>query len=138
MIKYRLIDHMADFRVHVFGETETELFQNAAFAMVDLITDVSQLSGIKSRQIRVTGDDRIELMFNWLKELLYLWTGKRLLVRSTQIDGFSKTGLCATLIIDPFDPHRHVINSDIKAVTYHQLQVNQTSKGWDSKIIFDV
>jgi SHS2 domain-containing protein len=136
--KYRLIDHTADFGVHVFGENERDLFQNAAFAMYDLITDVSLLSGIKSRQIRVTGDDRIELMFNWLRELLYLWSGKLLLVHSTHIDAFSETGLRAAVIIDPFDPCRHVINSDIKAVTYHQLQVNRTSKGWESKIIFDV
>lgn len=135
---YRLFDHTADFGLHVFGKSETDLFQNAAFAMYDQITDVSLLCSTKSMLVSVTGDDRMELMFNWLRELLYLWSGKQLLVHSTRVDVVSGSNLRAAVFIDPYDPNRHEIQSDLKAVTYHQLQVDRTSKGWEARIIFDV
>ncbi len=136
--KYRLFDHTADFGIQVFGQNEIDLFQNAAFAMYDQITDASRLHGARGFQVAVSGDDRIELMFNWLRELLYLWSGKQLLVQSTRVGDVSKSALHASVIVDPYDPGRHEIRSDLKAVTYHQLRVDQTSTGWEARIIFDV
>ena len=115
-MKYRLIDHTADFRIHVFGTDLKDLFSNAAFAMFDQITIVKDLHSKKKLKINVTGSDWPDLMINWLRELLYFWTGKD----------------------DLFKSDLHVITNDIKAVTYHQIQVNHVAGGWESKIIFDV
>ena len=137
-MKYRLIDHTADFGIHVFGSDLKDLFSNAAFAMFDQITIVKDLQPEKELKIHVTGSDWPDLMVNWLRELLYLWTGKELLVKHIDIQTLSEYNLTATLRVDPFKPDRHVITNDIKAVTYHQIQVNQVAKGWESRIIFDV
>lgn len=136
--EYRLFDHTADFGIHVFGKNGVDLFQNAAFAMYDQITDLSRLRSAKSIPITVTGDDWMELMFNWLRELLYLWSGRQLLVHSTRVDAISEYNLHTAVFVDPYDPYRHSIQSDIKAVTYHQLRVDRTSTGWEASIIFDV
>jgi len=137
-MKYRLIDHTADFGIHVFGTDLKDLFSNAAFAMFDQITIVKDLQPEKELKIHVTGSDWPDLMVNWLRELLYLWTGKELLVKHVDIQTLSEYYLTATLRIDPFKSDRHVITNDIKAVTYHQIQVNQIANGWESRIIFDV
>jgi len=137
-MKYRLIDHTADFGIHVFGSDLKDLFSNAAFAMFDQITTVKDLQPEKELKIHVTGSDWPDLMVNWLRELLYLWTGKELLVKHIDIQMLSEYNLTATLRIDPFKSDRHVITNDIKAVTYHQIQVNQIANGWESRIIFDV
>ena len=137
-MKYKLIDHTADFGIHVFGTDLKDLFSNAAFAMFDQITIVKDLQPEKELKIHVTGSDWPDLMVNWLRELLYLWTGKELLVKHIDIQMLSEYNLTATLRIDPFKSDRHVITNDIKAVTYHQIQVNQVAKGWESRIIFDV
>ena len=137
-MKYKLIDHTADFGIHVFGSDLKDLFNNAAFAMFDQIAIVKDLQPEKELKIHVTGSDWPDLMVNWLRELLYLWTGKELLVKHIDIQTLSEYNLTATLRIDSFKPDQHVIKNDIKAVTYHQIQVNQVAKGWESKIIFDV
>ena len=137
-MKYKLIDHTADFGIHVFGTDLNDLFTNAALAMFDQITIVKDLQPEKKLKIHVTGSDWSDLMVNWLRELLYLWTGKELLVKHIDIQTLSEYNLTATLRIDPFKSDRHVITNDIKAVTYHQIQVNQVAKGWESRIIFDV
>ncbi|MBW2251567.1 MAG: archease [Deltaproteobacteria bacterium] len=137
-MKYRLIDHTADFGIHVFGSDLKGLFTNAAKAMFDQITIVKDLQPEKELKIHVTGSDWPDLMINWLRELLYLWTGKERLVGKVNIFSISEYELSATVKYDTYNPDRHVITNDIKAVTYHQIQVNRAENGWDSRIIFDV
>ena len=137
-MKYRLIDHTADFGIHVFGTDLKDLFSNAAFAMFDLITDIKSLKGANESSLNVKGNDRPDLMVNWLRELLYIWNGKEKLVESIDIISITENELTTKIRLDSFDPARHSIRNEIKAVTYHQIQVNQVAEGWESKIIFDV
>ena len=37
-----------------------------------------------------------------------------------------------------FDPVRHRIEREIKAVTYHQASVTKTGDGWLARVVFDV
>ena len=136
--KYNLIDHTADFGIHVFGSDPKELFANAAWAMFDIITEIDQLKGLDSCNIEVSGYDWPDLMVNWLREVLYLWNGRELLVKSFHIISLSENNLSVRVNFDPFNPDRHIIKTEIKAVTYHQIQVNSNSSGWEAKIIFDV
>jgi len=136
--KYKLIDHTADFGIHVFGADPKELFANAAFATFDTLTEIDSLKSLKTTTLRVNGDDWSDLMINWLRELLYLWNGKELLVKKTRILALSENELSANVELDPFDPDRHEIKIEIKAVTYHQIQVSSGPEGWEARVIFDV
>ena len=136
--KYNLIDHTADFGIHVYGSDSKELFANAAWAVFDIITEIDQLAGLDSCHIELSGDDWSDLMVNWLREVLYLWNGKELLVKKARILFLSETALSATVELDSFNPDRHVIKTEIKAVTYHQIQVNSGPSGWEAMIIFDI
>lgn len=137
-MSYELIDHTADFGLHVKGNDANSLFVNAAHAMFDQITDTRWLKGIKTEHVQVKGNDWPDLMINWLRELLYLWTGKSLLVKVAVIDSLSKHQLSSTVKVDFFDPNHHVIKIEIKGVTYHQVLVRGDKEGWESKIFFDV
>ena len=137
-MKYEVINHTADFGIQVFGADAKDLFANAAFALFDLITYVDALKGLNEHEVHITGDDWPDTMVNWLRELLYLWTCKELLVKTTDIFYLTEHELTAKVNFDPYDPDRHEIKNEIKAVTYHQIQVEKRPSGWESKIIFDV
>ena len=137
-MKYNLIDHTADFGIHVFGSDEKDLFANAALAMFDLITDLDTVTGSLKHAIQVTGEDWPDLMVNWLRELLFLWAGREMLVKKVEIQYISEKKLSASIHYDPFNADRHFIKNEIKAVTYHQIQVKPGPEGWEAKIIFDV
>ncbi len=136
--KYKIIDHTADFGVQVFGKDRLELFNNAAFALFDLITDVSSIKSRKEKSVVVDGKDWPDLMVNWLRELLYLWSGEELLVGAVRIQKIEPHEIIADLFCEPYDPSRHPIKIEIKAVTYHQIEVAQTSHGWEARFIVDV
>lgn len=137
-MKYELTEHTADFGVRVFGNDLPEVFANAAFALFDLIAELETVSGEETRAVQVTGDDLPELMFNWLRELLYLWAGEDLLVKQARISRITEQELTATVSCDRYAPERHTIHEEIKAVTYHQLDVFKTADGWTATVVFDV
>jgi SHS2 domain-containing protein len=86
----------------------------------------------------VSGVDWADLMINWLREILYLWNGKERLVKSVKILSLSEKNISAIIYFDAYKPDRHLIKTEIKAVTYHQIQVKRSASGWKAQIIFDI
>lgn len=135
---YTLIDHTADFGIHVTGKDPKDLFQTAAFALFDVITEIDRLDGEFSRELTVTGEDWPDLMVNWLRELLALWNVNQMLVKKTLIHSISANRLSAQILVDTYVPRHHEIKCEIKAVTYHQIKVEERDGKWQARIIFDV
>jgi len=136
-IHYELIDHTADFGIRIFGTDAESLFKNGASALTDLITDADLLKSAHTCFLRVSGDDWADLMVNWLRELLYLWTGEEKLVQRVEIASICDNEIAAIVTYDVYAAGRHAIKNEIKAVTYHQIQVVDTGSGWQAQVIFD-
>lgn len=135
---YRFFDHTADFGLEIFGDDATSLFEEAAKALFDLITpSTSPMQSVRHR-VDVTGEDWADLMVNWLRELLYLWNGESLLVRGIELMSVKESRLQATVTCEAYDPDGHEIRNEIKAVTYHQIEVGPFEDGWRARVIFDI
>ena len=138
MLKYKLIDHTADIGIDIFGNTMQQLFSNAAFAMFDIITDLSTVEKKDTRIIVVEGIDKEQLLVNWLSELLYLHEIKNMLFKEFYINDMNDIQLKATIHGELLDEKRHVIKTAIKAVTYHNLTIKQENDHWRVRVIFDL
>ena len=136
--KYQLINHTADFGIRVFGSDAKALFCNAAWALFDVLTETEALTGNDSCVITVSGDDWSDLMINWLREVLFMWNGREKLVKSVQILSLSEKKISAKIFFDAYIPDRHIIKTEIKAVTYHQVYVDSDPSGWEAGVIFDI
>jgi SHS2 domain-containing protein len=135
---YEIIDHTADLGIIVKGGNIKELFVNAANAMTDLMvkSDIRE-KGTKRRLI-VEGEDLPDLMVRWLSEILYLFNGEQILVSAIEISSISPTRLQSKLSVTSLNKIRHEILREIKAVTYHQIGVEETVGGWEARVIFDI
>ena len=135
---YTSIDHTADIGINVYGADSKELFTDAAIALFDHIVDSATLTGVLQEDLDIIGIDWPDLMVNWLRELLYLWNGKQILIKSIDIQTILKKHISAKITGDRYNPKEHTIIGEIKAVTYHQIHVARSRLGWEAKIIFDV
>ncbi len=135
---YRVFDHTADLGVEVSAATLEELYAAAAFALFDLLADLSTVRAGIAREIVVTGEDPADLLVNFLREVLYMWNGGGFLIKTCLVQEATPQRLKAVLRGEFFDPGRHRIKQEIKAVTYHQASVCETAKGVVAKVIFDV
>ena len=138
MKKYEFIDHTADLGVEVYGKDLKELFENAGEALFDIICDISNVIESVKRVITLESEDLELLMVVWLGELLYLFDTERLLFKGFHIQRINSNGLEAVLYGEEIQSGRHTINAEIKAVTYHQVQVIQEETRWKSRVVFDM
>ena len=132
------MDPTADCGIQVFGEDLKALFENAGLALFDLIADIRLVKSSFEYPIQVSGSDWPDLMVNWLRELLYFWTGKELLVKEIEVTEILEFQLRARIRVEPFNSAQHRLNHEIKAVTYHRIQVTNPPTGWEAIVIFDV
>jgi SHS2 domain-containing protein len=138
MASYSILDHTADLGIRVFGKTQQDLFQNAGLALFDLMVSKKSRNKGMERKMTVTGLDLPDLLVNWLRELLNLWTFEGRIMTTADIQIMDEGGLEAIVETVSFDPREDEINHEIKAVTYHQADVKPVAHGWEATVIFDV
>lgn len=140
MSHYKLFDHTADIGVEVTGRTRKELFVNAAQAVFDVMIENKMGSGMakQHRKLKVEGTDVADLLINFLREILYQFNGEKFITGSCEMIKFTSKELQAQLTGESFNNKKHLIKTEIKAVTYSGLKVEKVKAGWVAKIIFDV
>ncbi|MFA4909464.1 MAG: archease [Desulfobacteria bacterium] len=138
MKRYEFIDHTADMGVEVYGRDLRELFQNAGEALFEIICDVSEVTESIEKRVAVDGEDLEQLMVVWLGELLYLHDVERLLFKRFEVEEVGERKLVATVYGEELKEGYHTIKTEIKAVTYHQIQVRQEDGRWIARVIFDL
>lgn len=135
---YTIIDHTADMGIEVTGPSKKDLLQNAAVAFCDLICDVDSIQPKKERKIEIYRKTDEELLQAFLSEILFLFETNEELYVKVDIVELTPKGLKAMVYGEKLDYNRHQIKTGIKAVTYHQLKVEQIGDEWKTRIIFDV
>ncbi len=138
MKRYKLLDHTADIGIIVSGKDVSEAFDNAAYAMFDILADIDKVEETDSLDLQVSAASVEELLVAWLDELLYRYETERFICSRFVINDISDTSLNASVFGEKIDPTRHEIKTEIKSVTYHQLKVERTDDGWEAQVIFDV
>jgi SHS2 domain-containing protein len=88
--------------------------------------------------IEAEGYDRPDLLINWLRELLYYWHVKERILVSVDIRYISDQWIEADVGFIGFNPETSVPKTELKAVTYHQVDVKKNAKGYEATVIFDV
>ena len=140
MKPYILFEHTADIGMEIYGETQKELFQNAAWAVMDVMIKKKNGRPLpeQTRAIEIEGTDAADLLVNFLREILYLFNGQKVIVEACNIKTIQSQKIEAILTEIPFDQRKHAIKRELKAVTYHLLSVTKENKKWKARVVFDV
>jgi SHS2 domain-containing protein len=132
------IDQTSDLGIEVVGASLDDLYARALLALSRLMVETERVRRLESHEIRVEADSESEAMHDLLAAALNLFAIDGFIWQSAAVERKNRS-LSARLTGEPFDPKRHVLQTEIKAVTYHQLSVVEESPGsWRARIIFDV
>ena len=134
MASFDELDHTADWAFRARGGELPELFVHAAEAMFALEGQQATESEGGKRTVEVEGFDCETLLVNWLNEILYLRETTGEAYTGFEIEELSERRLKGHLRIGRATGHR----GHIKAVTFHNLQLQQTDDGWEATIVVDV
>ena len=134
-MRYEIIEHTADAMVRCNGRTLEECFENAAFAMFDLVSDTSLVGKDTEINISIEGDDHESRLYAMLSELLFILDSESLLFCDFKVSFHGNTAECKAFG-EYVDVKKHKLRTEIKAVTYHMMDVDPDVPS--VTVIFDV
>jgi SHS2 domain-containing protein len=135
---YETFDHTADLGLRIRAPDLNALFAEAARALFSaLVENLDAVVPEHHLEIDLQGEEREYLLFDWLKELLYHFDVEHLLFSRFEVE-ILPNGLHASAWGEPYDPARHELAHEVKAITYHGLRIEQTPDGWLAEVIVDI
>jgi len=134
---FEVIEHTADVGIIAYGQSLEELFANAAVGMMSFLIGLDSVRLVQQRTVTADADDREGLLIAWLNELLVLLNADGFVPGRFTVRDLTDTRLRADVAGEPVDPTRHRFHLDVKAATYHTLEIKQDSL-WQARVIFDV
>lgn len=132
--KFEIIEHPTDIGIIAHGKNLKEVFENAAFAMFSLMTELTAVKTTESFTIKASGDDRDDLLINWLNQLIYLQNDKHILFKEFEITSLTDKSLEATAKGEHRNKGLHMMHRTIKAASFNGLELTHDK----ARIIFDV
>ena len=138
MTRYEQIPHTADIAIKAYGKDLRELFTNTAFGMFDIIADLSGLKKSVSIDVNLEAPSREELLIAWLDELLYDFYTKGIIFCDFDIVDIADTKLKARAHGRHVGDNKNRLKTEIKAATYHNLEIKENKENLSVEIVFDV
>ncbi|MCX7887144.1 MAG: archease [Verrucomicrobiae bacterium] len=138
-LRYEYFEHTADIGVAVYGRTLTELFCNGAAALYETMGRWEAAQVARERVLALEAGTLDDLWHDWLAELLFDFAAHDVVYRQFEFRQLDLQRLEAALHGSCVDWGRSEPGTEIKAVTYHRLQVKQRNDGlWVATVVFDV
>ena len=138
MRRFRFLNHTGDLGMEIYGQSLIDLFENAGQALFAVITNPSKVEEKIGKKIGLNYDDLETLMVDWLGQLLYLHEVEGLLFRRFEVSSIGDGRFEASAWGEVFEERKHVVRTEVKAVTFHQLEVRQRGDRWQARVILDL
>jgi len=140
--QYKLLPHMGDAYIEVRAPNLAGVFERAAFAMFDVMTDPTAIKSEFTDQFEVTAHDRISLLHDWLEQLLVKFELDDKVYSTFQVEEIKEQDergcLSAKARGGFFKRGHHPAKVEIKAVTYHRMEIVTTARGYVARYILDL
>ncbi|TAM83004.1 MAG: archease [Acidobacteria bacterium] len=138
MPRFHILEHTADVGFEAFGSSLPEVFENAARGLATLIAEPATVEPREEVRMEVKGADLPDLLVNWLSEVLFQHDAERWLFHDFRVDSLDDHAVSGIAWGEKIDPGRHQTNLMVKAITYHQLGLQQSAGGWRAQVYVDI
>ncbi|MGC2310994.1 MAG: archease [Candidatus Babeliaceae bacterium] len=134
--KFEILPHTADLKMRVFGKSLSELFCNALYGMfMSIEPHLAQNAAPSEYEVMITSGSLECLLVDFLAECLYLSDVHNEVYLNATIHALSNTSLQATIYGQHITGFAVV---EIKAVTYHDLNIKKVDDEWQATLVFDI
>ena len=139
---YRFLDHMTDAVIEAYGTTLEEVFENAAKALCDTMIDLKTVRPKREIKLSAKGNDLYSLLFDWLDRVMLLLVADGIAMSQFSVKIKKRHNnsylLEGTARGEPLELDRHRYKVEIKAVTYHEMEIKQEKGMITAKFLLDL
>lgn len=122
--KFEYFDVTADIGFRAYGNNLNECFENAGIAMFNVISDTHNIKQDKEINFEISSDDYVSLLYDFLEELLFYHETDFMLFSDFNVEIDDNYNLKASIKGESIDWSKHLRGSEVKAITYHMMEVN--------------
>jgi SHS2 domain-containing protein len=135
---YEILDHTADIGIACYGADLMQLFSNAALGLYSLIIDIDNIKEELQREISLSSQDKEGLLVDWLNELIYVFDVEHVIFKRCEFSRLNDNTLQARCFGDKINPEHQTVKREVKAATYHMLEIKSKKDGYEARVIFDI
>ena len=135
---YEFFDHTADMGIRVRAATMAELLMPAAEGLYSAIGELVAVSDESSMRFEFQGDDPSVMLRDFLTELLILFERDQRCLVAVVDAAFTESRLTVTAKTAPVDLERSAFHREVKAITYHELNIRTIPEGYEATFIVDI
>ena len=138
---FKYLEHITDAYIESWGDNLEEAFSYAATATINVMFEIKNVRGTSKIYFQVEGEDYLELLFNWLEKVLLLISIDNQVISSFEIKISkldTKYRLIAQGMAEAIDISKHNYRTEIKGITYHEMQVLQEDGQYKVRFILDL
>ena len=140
-VGYKFLTHTTDAYIEAVGFTLEESFGYAATAMFDTMCNIATVSNSLVERIHVEGSDEVSLLYDWLEALLLKFEIEGRVFSVFQARIFRRGSLLvldADAIGEMYDKKKHGSKVEVKAVTFHRMEILRRSPLTIVRFILDL
>lgn len=138
---FKYLEHITDAYIEAWGDSLEEAFSYAATATINVMFEIKNVRGTSKIYFQVEGEDYLELLFNWLEKVLLLISIDNQVISSFEIKISkldTKYRLTAQGMAEAIDISKHNYRTEIKGITYHEMEVLQEDGQYIVRFILDL
>ncbi len=139
---YEVLPHTTDAYLQVTGLSLEEALEYAGMALFDTMCDLRSISPDRVEDLEVTGADEVALLYNWLESLLLKFELERKVYSKFKVTLTKRPSNSlqanAKIYGEVFDKRKHGAKVEVKAVTYHKMEVSRISGMTTLRFILDL
>lgn len=138
---YKFLEHTADIGVLVESLDFRSALEESVDALIHLIfgnATLNDMNQLNEEMIEINSSDEESLLVDFLNEILFLIDSKKIIPLKLEITELGKNNLKAKFKAYQFDFEKNPINLYVKAVTFHQLQIEEKEDQTIIKFFVDI
>ena len=138
---YELLDHTADVIIRAYGKDWSEVFSSLGQALFAAMLDISAVEPKECRNIEVESDSLEELVVDFLNELLVFKDAENLAFSTFDIEVKEKGNkwvVTGKVCGEKIDREKHQPEGEVKAVSYHLLEVGEVEGKKYAQVTLDL
>jgi SHS2 domain-containing protein len=137
--RFQILEHTADIGVRAEAVDLPGVFEQATLGLLDIVgTWAPGREPQEEVDLAIDAPDLGALLVDWLGEVLWLGDSRDVVVTSIEIGEVTEHRATGTVGIAPRDEAAYEGGTQVKAITYHRLSVEQTADGWSATVYVDV
>lgn len=139
MARFEILEHTADVGIRAEAVDLPGVFEQATLGLLDIVgTWAPGREETEHVDVAIEADDAGALLVDWLGEVVYVGDSRDAVVTSLAMGEVTEERAAGRLGIAPRDEAAYEGGTQVKAITYHRLSVEQGADGWSATVYVDV